>query len=108
MTTEWATIPTNSGDAAVIMDPEQEQSLEEIPDDASQPSYREEEPISTARNTSLPPRQRHWMDTTLRTRMRAGGIRRYYLQFAPQSTRMRRHQMSSYLVPKRKPIRNRN
>ena len=54
--TEWATIPANNGDEAVIMDPESEQTLEEIPDDASQPSYREK-PISEASNTSLPPRQ---------------------------------------------------
>ena len=37
------------------MDPEPDQSLEEIPDDASQPSYREEETLSKASNTSLSP-----------------------------------------------------
>ena len=58
------------------MDPEPEQSPEEISDDASQPSYLQEEPISEASDASLPSRQRHWMDTSLRTRMRAGGSRR--------------------------------
>ena len=78
---KWATVPTNNGDVAVTMDPETKQYLEEVPDDASQPSYREEEPISEASNKSLPPRQRHWMDTRLRTRLRAIGTRRYYQQF---------------------------
>ena len=63
------------------MDPEPEQSLEEIPDEASQPSYREEELISEASNNSQPSRQKHWMDTRLRTRIRAGGSRRYCQQF---------------------------
>ena len=79
--TEWATIPTNKGDVAVIMDPEPEKSLEEIPDDALQPSYREEEPISETSNNSPPPRQRHWMDTRFRTRIRTAGNRRYCQQF---------------------------
>ena len=57
------------------MDPEPEQSLEEIPDDASQPPYREE-PLSEANDASLPSRQSQWMDTWLRTRMRAEGSRR--------------------------------
>ena len=78
---EWATIPTHKGDVAVIMDPEPKQSLEETPDDALQPSYNEEEPISEVISTSSPPRQRHRMDTRLRTRIRAGGTRRYYEQF---------------------------
>ena len=77
--TEWATLPTNNGDEAVIVNPEPERSVEEIPDDASQPSYREEDPISEASNTSLHT-SRHWMDTRLRTRMRAGGTR-YYQPF---------------------------
>ena len=79
--TEWATIPTNNGDVAVIMDPEPEQSLKEIPDDISQPSYREQELTSEDSNTSQPTRQRHWMDTRLRTRLREGGTCRYYQQF---------------------------
>ena len=79
--TEWATVPTNNGDVSIFMDPETEQYLEGIPDDASQPAIVRKNPISEASNKSLPPRQRHWMDTRLRTRTRAGGTRRYYQQF---------------------------
>ena len=56
-------MPTNNGVVPVIMDSEPEQSLEEVLDDLSQPSYREKEPLSEASNTSLPSRRRHWMDT---------------------------------------------
>ena len=63
------------------MDSEPEQSTEEIPDGVSQPSDREEKPISEASNTSSPPRPRHSMDTRLHTRMRARGTRRYFQQF---------------------------
>ena len=38
--TEWVTVPTNNGDIVVMMDPDPEQSLEVIPDDVWQPSYR--------------------------------------------------------------------
>ena len=65
----------------MIRDLEPKQSLEEIPDDASQPSYREEEPTLETSDASLPSRQRNWMDTWLCTRMQAGGSRRYYQQF---------------------------
>ena len=63
------------------MDPEPERSAEEIIDYCSQPSYREEEPESEASNVCLPSRRRHWLDTRLRTRMRAGGSRLHYQQF---------------------------
>ena len=76
--TEWAAVPAHNGEVAIIMDPDREISHEEVPDDASQISYRAEEPISEAGNASLPSRQRHWMDTRLRTRMRAGGSRLHY------------------------------
>ena len=68
------------------MDPDPEQSHEDIRDDASQPSYRAEEPLSEASNVSLPSRQRHWMDTRLRTRTRAGGSRLHYQQFDHSET----------------------
>ena len=38
--TEWAAIPAHNGEVAIIMDPDPEQSHEDIRDDASQPSYR--------------------------------------------------------------------
>ena len=84
--TEWATVPRNYGEVAIIMDPDPERSLEEVPDDASQPSYCEEEPISEASNASLTSRRRHWMDTRVRTRMRAGGSRLHYQHFYYSST----------------------
>ena len=65
----------------VVMDSEPERSAEEILDDCSQPSYREEEPLSEKSNVSLPSRKHPWMDTRLRTRMRAGGSRLHYQQF---------------------------
>ena len=61
--TEWAAVPAHNGEVAIIMDPDPEQSLDEVPDDVSRPSYRAKEPISEASNASLPSRQRHWMDT---------------------------------------------
>ena len=84
--TEWAAVPAHNGEVAIIMDPDPEQSHEEVPDDASQPSYRADEPISEPSNASLPSRQRHWMDTRLRTRMLAGGSRLHYQQFDYSST----------------------
>ena len=84
--TEWAAIPAHNGEVAIIMDPDPEQSHEDIRDDASQPSYRAEEPLSEASNVSLPSRQRHWMDTRLRTRTRAGGSRLHYQQFDHSET----------------------
>ena len=79
--TEFVALPSGSGEVVVVMDPEPEHSAEEIPDDCSQPSYREEAPLSEASDVSLPSRRRHWMDTSLRTRMRAGGSRLHYQQF---------------------------
>ena len=49
----------DSGDIAVIMDLEPERSIEAIPDDRSQTSYREEELLSDATNTSLPSGRHH-------------------------------------------------
>ena len=54
---------TYNGEVAIIMDPDPEQSQEEVPDDASRPSYCEEESLLAASDVSLPSRQRHWMDT---------------------------------------------
>ena len=79
--TEFVALPSGSDEVVVVMDPEPEHSAEEIRDDCSQPSYREEEPLSEASDVSLPSRRRHWMDTRLRTRMRAGGSRLHYQQF---------------------------
>ena len=84
--TEWAAVPAHNGEVAIIMDPDSEESHEEVRDDASQPSYRAEEPLSETSNASLPSRQRHWLDTRLRTRMRAGGSRLHCQQFDYSAT----------------------
>ena len=63
------------------MDPEPERSVEPIDDDCSKPSYHSEQLLSEASDVSLPSRRRHWMDTRLRTRLRAGGTRQHYQQF---------------------------
>ena len=79
--TEFVALPAGSGEVVVVMDPVPEHSAEEILDDCSQTSYREAEPLSEASNVSLPSGRRHWMETRLRTRMRAGGSRLQYQQF---------------------------
>ena len=63
------------------MDPQPERSVEPIDDDCSKHSYTLEQLLSEASNVSLPSRQRHWMDTRLRTKLRAGGTRQHYQQF---------------------------
>ena len=60
------------------MDPEPERSVEPMNDDCSKPSYNTEQLRSEASNVSLPSRQRHWMATKLRTKLRAGGTRPHY------------------------------
>ena len=63
------------------MDPESEHSIEPINDDCSTLSYNTEQLLSEASNASLLSRQRHWMDTRLRTKLRVGVTRQYYQQF---------------------------
>ena len=62
-------------------DPEPERSAGEILEYCSKPSFREEEPLSEVSNVPLPSKKRHWMDTRLRTRMRAGDSCLHYQQF---------------------------
>ena len=78
---EYATTPLDTGELAVIMDPETERTVEPINDDLSQPSYKSEQLLSEASNVSLPSRRRHWMNTRLHTKLRAGGSQPYYHQF---------------------------
>ena len=79
--TEFVALTAGSGEVVVVMDPEPERSVEEILDACSQPSYFEEEPLCEASDVSRPSTKRHWVDTKLRTRMRAGGSRLHYQQF---------------------------
>ena len=78
---EFVDSPLDTGDVAVAIDPEPEHSIEPINDDCSKLSYKSEPLLSEASNASLPSRQRHWMDTRLRTKLRAGGTRQHYQQF---------------------------
>ena len=63
------------------MDPEPERSVDVVEDDKSLPSYKSEQLLSEASDASLPSHKRHWMDTRLRTKLRAGGSRLHYQQF---------------------------
>ena len=63
------------------MDPEPERSVDVVDDDKSLSSYKPEQLLSEASDASLPSRRRHWMDTRLRTKLRAGGSRPHYQQF---------------------------
>ena len=78
---EFVATALDTGDVAVVMDPEPEHSIEPINDDCSKLSYKSEQLLSEASNASLPSRQPHWMDTRLRTKLRAGGTRQHYQQF---------------------------
>ena len=106
--TEWSTIPTNKGNVAVIMDTEPEQSLEEFPDDASQPSYREEEPKSEASNNPyLPGKDTGGTPDCVHEYVQeevVGIINNSVLQL----TLMRNHRMFSCQVRKQKLTRNKN
>ena len=78
---ELAAAHADSGEVAVLMDPEPERSVDVVDDDKSLPSYKTEQLLSEASDVSLPSRRRHWMDTRLRTKLRAGGSRMHYQQF---------------------------
>ena len=78
---DFVATPLDTGEVAVVMEPESEHSIEPINDDCSKLSYKSEQLLSEASNASLPSRQRHWMDTRLRTKLRAGGTRQHYQQF---------------------------
>ena len=79
--TEFVTAPLDSGEIVVILDPDSEQLAEAIDDDKSQPSYRTEKLLSDASDVSLPSHKRPWMETRLRTKLRAGGSRMHYQHF---------------------------
>ena len=78
---ELAAAPADSGEVVVLMDPEPERSVDVVDNDKSLPSYKSEQLLSEASDVSLPSRRRHWMDTRLRTKLRAGGSRMHYQQF---------------------------
>ena len=72
---ELAAAQADSGEIVVLMDPDPERSIDVVDDDKSQPSYKTEQLLSEASDASLPSRKHHWMDTRLRTKLRARGSR---------------------------------
>ena len=95
---EFAATPLDTGNIAVFMDPEPERFVEPINDDLSKPSYKSEQSLSEASNVSLSSRRRLWMNTRLRTRLRAGGSRQNYQQF-DYSTSEKDDESSGAMLP---------
>ena len=80
------------------MDPDPECSMDVVDDDKWQPSYKTEKLLSEASDVSLPSRKHHWMDTRLRTKLRAGGSRMHYQQF-DYSTSGTDDELSDVMLP---------
>ena len=95
---ELATAQVDSGEIVVLMDPDPERSTDVVDDDKSQPSYKTEQLLSEASDVSLPSRNHHWMDTRLRTKLRAGGSRMHYQQF-DYSTSGTDDELSEIMLP---------
>ena len=95
---ELATAQADSGEIVVLMDPDPERSIDVVDDDKSQPSYKTEQLLSEASDVSLPSRKHHWMDTRLRTKLRAGGSRMHYQQF-DYSTSGTDDELSEIMLP---------
>ena len=93
---ELAATPLDTGDIAFVMDPEPERSIEPIDDDCSKPSNNTEQLLSEASNVSLPSRQRHWMDTRLRTKGEPGSITNNLTTPRPKQTMRHRRQCSPF------------
>ena len=64
----------------------------------SHSSYKIEQSLSEASDVSLPSRGRHWMDTCLRSKNRAGGSRMHYQQFG-YSTSGTDEELSDVMLP---------
>ena len=95
---ELAAAPADSGEVVILMEPEPERSVDVVEDDKSLPSYESEQLLSEASDASLPSRRRHWMDTRLRTKLRAGGSRMHYQQF-DYSTSGTDDELSDVMLP---------
>ena len=95
---ELAAAHADSGEVVVLMDPEPERSVDVVDDDKSLSSYKPEQLLSEASDMSLPSRRRHWMDTRLRTKLRAGGSRMHYQQF-DYSTSGTDDELSDVMLP---------
>ena len=95
---ELAAAQADSGEIVVLMDPDPERSIDVVDDDKSQPSYKTEQLLSEASDVSLPSHKHHWMDTRLRTKLRAGGSRMHYQQF-DYSTSGTDDELSEVMLP---------
>ena len=95
---ELAAAQADSGEIVVLMDPDPERSIDVVDNDKSQPSYKTEQLLSEASDVSLPSRKHHWMDTRLRTKLRAGGSRMHYRQF-DYSTSGTDDELSEVMLP---------
>ena len=95
---ELAAAHADSGEVVVLMDPEPERSVDVVDDDKSLPSYKSEQLLSEASDVSLLSRRRHWMDTRLRKKLRAGGSRMHYQQF-DYSTSGTDDELSDVMLP---------
>ena len=95
---EFAATQADTGEIVVLIDPESDRSVDTIDDDTSQLSYKAEQLLSEASDVSLPSRRRHWMDTRLRTKLRAGGSRMHYQQF-DYSTSGTDDELSDVMLP---------
>ena len=95
---ELAAAHADSGEVVVLMDPEPERSVDVVDDDNPLSSYKPEQLLSEASDVSLPSRRRHWMDTRLRTKLRAGGSRMHYQQF-DYSTSGTDDELSDFMLP---------
>ena len=95
---ELAATHADSGEVVVLMDPEPERSIDVVDDDKTLPSFKSEQLHSEVSDVSLPSRRRHWMDTRLRTKLRAGGSRMYYQQF-DYSTSGTDDELSDVMLP---------
>ena len=95
---ELAAAHAKSGEVVILMDLEPERSIDVVDDDKSLPSYKSQQLLPEASDVSLPSRRRHWMDTRLRTKLRAGGSRMHYQQF-DYSTSGTDDELSDVMLP---------
>ena len=95
---ELAAAHADSGEVVVLMDAEPDRSVDVVDDNKSLPSYNTEQLLSEASDESLPSQRHHWMDTRLRTKLRAGGSRVHFQQF-DYSTSGTDDELSDVMLP---------
>ena len=88
----------DSGEVVVLMDSEPDRSVDVVDDNKSLPSYKTEQLLSEASDESLLSQRHHWMNTRLRTKLRAGGSRMHY-QLFDYSTSGTDDELSDVMLP---------